>query len=81
MKTYRMVESPCKVNENIDNKIASNVSRSPCNTMIISTIDKIRNLFDVKSHLSYNQRLQYPTETETENRNEVDYTRKTFPVT
>ena len=30
MKTYRMFESPCKVNENIDNKIASSVSRSPC---------------------------------------------------
>ena len=60
MKTYRMFESACKVNENIDNKIAPNVSRSPCNTTIISTIGEIRNLFDVKNHLSHNQRLQYP---------------------
>jgi len=45
----------------------------------IDNRQKIRNLFDVKSHLSYNQRLQYPqkSETETKNRNEVDYTPKT----
>ena len=37
MKSYRMFKSPCKVNENIDNKIASKFEIA-LSTTIMSTI-------------------------------------------
>jgi len=37
---------------------------------------QIRNFFGVKVHLFRNQKLQYPTKTKPQNKNEVVYTQK-----